>query len=236
MDLKTTFLEQYSAIMGNSSHRTKMIQIKKSRNQAKYKRRLARKEQKSEAERRAEARIKNVRVYEKWNMKQKYDFALSGYKFADNPGEKAIELGTTDMTTDPRFNRCIRVGTAFDELPEGFIILFSHWDITDKKLTGDPARYQVKLPHKRYLQPHPDPVSDYGLGQFINCCLSSRSSITYLNGQNMRDAQCEFKHARKDFVTPDQMEISPAYVRTMRRIQQGEELLLPSAYGGGHRI
>ena len=169
-------------------------------------------------------------------MKQKYSFASSGYKFADNPGGKAIDLDETDMETDPRCKRCIRVGTAFSELPEGFVILFSHWSITDKKLTGDPAKYQVKLPGNRYLQPHPDPVSNYDLGQFINCCLSSRSSITHLNGQNMKDSQFEFKHAQRELVTPEQMEISPAYVRTVRMIQQGQELLLPSGYGGAHRI
>ena len=119
----------------------------------------------------------------------------------NNPRQKAIVLGETD----PGYNRCIRTGTSFNELPENFIALFSYWDITDKKLTGDPAKYQVWLPGDCYFLPHPDP----GLGLFINCCLPSRSSTTRLNGQKMKDAQCEFKHPRKSLVVPEWMENSP---------------------------
>ena len=236
MDSECTFLALFSIIMGNNSERTRIIKRDKSRNQARYRKEALRKKRKSKAELKAEARIKNIEIYENWNLTQKYDFALAGYEFPNNPGQKAIVLDKTDMVTDPGYNGCIRAGTAFDELPAGFIILFSHWDITDEELFGDPAKYQVWLPGDRYLQPHPNPVSDYGLGQFINCCLPSKSSITHLNGPNMEDAQCELKHARRDLVTTGQMEISPAYVRTMRRIKQGQELFLPTGYGVAHRI
>ena len=236
MDSEPIYLASFATIMGNNSERTRIIKRDKSRNQARYKREVLRKKQKSKAELQAEARDKNVEIYENWNLTQKYDFALAGYEFPNNPGEKAIDLDKTDMKTHPRYKRCIRAGSAFSELPEGFIILFSHWTITDEELFGDPAKYQVWLPGPRYLQPHPNPVTDYGLGQFINCCLPSNSSITHINGQNMKDSQCEFKHAQKRFVTPEQMEISPVYVRTMRRIKQGQELLLPSGYGGRHKI
>ena len=64
--------------------------------------------------------------------------------------QREIEMGVTLMNTKPGFNRCIRVGTAFDKLPEGFMILFSHWSITDVPCTsGIPHKYQVSLPHNK---------------------------------------------------------------------------------------
>ena len=114
--------------------------------------------------------------------------------------------------------------------------MFSHWDITDEELTGDPAKYQVWLPGDHYLQPEPNPITDYGFGQFVNCCLRSKSLRTQINGQNMKEAQCEIMYPQRRWVTAEHMKISPAYVRTMRIIKEGEELLFPSGYGGRHKI
>ena len=73
--------------------------------------------------------------------------------------QREIEMGVTLMNTKPGFNRCIRVGTAFDKLPEGFMILFSHWSITDVPCTsGIPHKYQVSLPYGKYLQTHQNRV------------------------------------------------------------------------------
>ena len=52
----------------------------------------------------------------------------------------------------------------------------------------------------------------------------------------MKKAQSEIKHAKQRFLTEDLMKTAPAYVRTMEPICRDKELLLPSAYGGGHRI
>ena len=96
---------------------------------------------------------------------------------------KAIEMDVTLMNTEPSFNRCIRLGTAFDKLPEGFIILFIYWAFTDVPfISGIPHhRYQVSLPHNKYLQPH----------YFINSCVSANSPATVLGGQDMKVAQCK---------------------------------------------
>ena len=62
------------------------------------------------------------------------------------------------------------------------------------------------------------------------------SRISHIDDQNMKETQCEIKHAKLRFLTENLMKIAPAYVKTMEPIGQDKELLLPSAYGGGHRI
>ena len=76
MDSEPIYLASFATIMGNNSERTRIIKRDKSRNQARYKREVLRKKQKSKAELQAEARGKNVEIYENWNLTQKYDFAL----------------------------------------------------------------------------------------------------------------------------------------------------------------
>ena len=61
---------------------------------------LSRKKKKSLSECQAEARIENLKIYKKWNLKKKYHFALPGYEFSNNPGQKAIVLDKTDMIAD----------------------------------------------------------------------------------------------------------------------------------------
>ena len=68
-------------------------------------------------------------------INEKYQFALDGNAFPHDTTRKAVEMDVTLMNTEPGFSRCIRVGTACDKLPEGFVILFSHWSITDVPFT-----------------------------------------------------------------------------------------------------
>ena len=140
---------------------------------------------------------------------KKYQFALNGHAFAHDTTWKAIEMDVTLMTTAAGFNRYIRVGTAFDKLPEGFIILFSHWIITDVPFTsGIPHRYQVSPPHQNRVEP-------YGLAQFINLwisCVSANSPSTVLSGQDMKVAQCKFITRLPSHLRPGLKELSPAYV------------------------
>ena len=110
----------------------------------------------------------NLRAYSRMNLNQKYEFAFRGYAFENNPNHKAIYLDTTNMVTEPGYNRCIRAGTAFKKLPPSCIILFSKLAVTDVMSTGDAARYQVQLNETSFLQPHKDPCTPYGLAQFIN--------------------------------------------------------------------
>ena len=62
MDSEIKFLELFSTIMDNNSDLTRIIKRDRIRNQTKYKKRLSRNKPKSEAERQAEARIKNLKI------------------------------------------------------------------------------------------------------------------------------------------------------------------------------
>ena len=222
--------------MANNSHSTKLRITQQFRNQKSAAKRRSQRRAISRPVERARLTKILTKKYRKMSLIQKYEFALNGYEFPNLPGQKAIVLSETAMNTDPKFKRCIRAGPLFDELPKGFIILFSHVTITNYPLRGTSAKYQVSLPKKRFLQPHHNPRNKYGLAQFINCCLPSRSRISHIDDQNMKEAQCEIKHAKLRFLTENLMKIAPAYVKTMEPIGQDKELLLPSAYGGGHRI
>ena len=181
--------------------------------------------------------IANRKKYEKLLINEKYQFALDGYAFPHDTTMKAIEMDITLMKTQAGFDRCIRVGKAFDKLPKGFVILFSHWSITDVPFTtGIPHKYQVSLPYRKYLQPHQDRVEPYGVAQFINCCVSPNSPAIVLGGQDMRVAQCKFITRMTSYLRPELKKISPAYVKTTAEIPQGNELLLPSNYGGRHMV
>ena len=90
-----------------------------------------------------------------------------------------------------------------------------HRCITNYELGGTSSKYQVTLPKGRFLQPHHNPKTKYGLAQFINCCLPSRSRISHIDDQNMKETQCEIKHAKLRFLTENLMKIAPAYVKTV---------------------
>ena len=56
------------------------------------------------------------------------------------PNHRAILMDVTNMATEPGYGRCVRAGTAFKELPKGFIDLFSKLAVTSVRSTGDAAR------------------------------------------------------------------------------------------------
>ena len=139
------------------------------------------------------------------------------------------------MATEENYDRCVRAGTAFEKVPEVFILLLSKREVTDVKLTGKAARYQVFLTRTSYLQPDRNPCTPYGLVQFINCCLPEKSTINWIGGQSMKTKQCEIVNHLYHELKPEYTDISPAYVRTATEIKQGDEFLLPSGYGGRHK-
>ena len=60
-----------------------------------------------------EMQSENLIAYRRMNLDQKYEFTFAGYVFDKYPNHRAIYLGRTNMRTEPGFDRCIRVGTAF---------------------------------------------------------------------------------------------------------------------------
>ena len=216
--------------MVNNSREVRNKDTARKRNQKAYAKKKLRK-QEAAARILSEMQSENHRAYRKLNLNQKYEFAFRGYVFEKYPNHPAIYLSNTNMTTEPGFNRCIRVGTAFKKLPPGFIIPFSKLEVTNVRSTGDTARYQVELPDRLYLQPHTDPCTPYGLAQFINCCLSSTSTTDWIAGQNMQTKQCELITKIGRALRRGYKNISPAYFKVISSIKQNDELLLPSGYG-----
>ena len=106
-----------------------------------------------------------LRDYHRMNLDQKYEFTFAGYVFGEYPNHQAIYVDRTKMTTEPGFDRWIRVGTTFKKLPPGFIILFPKLEVTNVMSTGNVARYQVRLNDTSYLQPHTGHCTPYGLAQ-----------------------------------------------------------------------
>jgi hypothetical protein len=221
--------------MATNSLKSRNREAAQKRNKRKYEKKKLKKQQ-------AAARIidemqsENLRTYRRMNLNQKYEFAFNGYIFDKYPNHPAIYLSTTNMTADPRFNRCVRAGSAFKKLPPEFIILFSTLEVTDGQSDGDAALYQVELLNGGYLQPHTNPCTLYGLAQFINCCLSSRSLTNWIQGQSMQTKQCKFITQLHPDLREDYKAISPAYVKVTSNIKPDDELLLPSGYGDRRRI
>ena len=221
--------------MANNNLKTRIRIAAQKRDQKKYAKKKLRKQQ-------AAARIidemhsENLRAYRNMNLNQEYEFAFGGYVFDKYPNHPAIYMSTTNITTEFGFNRCVRAGTAFKKLPPEFIILFSKLEVTNEQSDGDAARYQVKLLDGTYLQPHRDPCTSYGLAQFINCCLSSRSKTNWIEGQSMQTKQCKFITNLHPDLRSDYKAISPAYVKVVASVKQNDELLLPSGYGDRRRI
>ena len=221
--------------MANNSRESRNREAAQKRNKKAYEKKKLKKQQ-------AAARIidemqsENLRAYLSMSLNQKYEFAFGGYVFDKYPNHPAIYMSTTNMTTDSGFNRCVRAGSAFKKLPPEFIILFSTLEVTDEESDGHTARYQVQLLNGKYLQPHTDPCTPYGLAQFINCCLSSRSRTNWIKGQSMQTKQCEFITQLHPDLRRDYRAISPAYVKVVSNIKPDNELLLPSGYGDRRRI
>ena len=158
----------------------------------------------------------NGKKYGKMLINEKYQFALNG---SHDTTRKAIEIDVTLINTEPL---CIRLGTAFDKLPESFIIQFSHSVITDVPFTtGIPHKYQVSPPYRKYLQPYQNRVEAYGVAQFINCCISPNSPATVLGGQDMK-VQCKFIKRSTSNLRPEFKKLSPAYVKTTAVIPPGK--------------
>ena len=107
--------------------------------------------------------------YRSLRFDQKIEFALRGYIFPDQEDNLAIYIEKTSIKMPGGSDRCVRAGKRFEKLPVGFVILYSKLEVTDQPTSEELQQcYQVKLQGKKFLQSHPDPVTDHGLGQFIS--------------------------------------------------------------------
>ena len=180
---------------------------------------------------------KNLKKYRKMSMDKKFDFALGGYCFANNPGVPAIQLCTTTLDAPEGRRRGVQVGEALPFLPKGFIILYSEIGRSDLPEDGIQRFYQVGIKGGRCMQIHTDPAKIHGLANFINAgSVSTKPGKVLLRPdlpQNMAIAQCTLHKSTTGQLSPAYREEFPAYVQTAENIPQGHELLM--MYGSAHK-
>ena len=180
---------------------------------------------------------RNLKKYRKMSMDKKFDFALGGYCFANNPGVPAIQLCTTTLDAPEGRRRGVQVGEALPFLPKGFIILYSEIGRSDLPEDGIQRFYQVGIKGGRCMQIHTDPTKIHGLANFINAgSVSTKPGKVLLRPdlpQNMAIAQCTLHKSTTGQLSPAYREEFPAYVQTAENIPQGHELLM--MYGSAHK-
>jgi len=180
---------------------------------------------------------KNLKKYKKMSIDAKFDFALAGYCFDNNPKVPAIEICTTTLDAPEGRRRGVRVGRALPFLPEGFITLYSEIGRSTYPHDGIQRCYQVGIKGGRYLQIHTDPAKVHGLANFINSGSVSAKPGRVLpdrdDPQNMTIAQCALYRSTTGYLSQEYRELYPAYVRAEENIPQGHELLM--IYGSTHK-
>jgi hypothetical protein len=180
---------------------------------------------------------RNLKKYRKMSMDKKFEFALGGYCFANNPGVPAIQLCTTTLDAPEGRRRGVQVGEALPFLPKGFIILYSEIGRSDLPEDGIQRFYQVGIKGGRCMQIHTDPTKIHGLANFINAgSVSTKPGKVLLRPdlpQNMAIAQCTLHKSTTGQLSPAYREEFPAYVQTAENIPQGHELFM--MYGSAHK-
>jgi len=216
---------QYSP-ENKKSDQKKIVDRDIKRKKAKAERIKAKKIQKKETE---NIRSANLGKYKKMNMSDKIRFARAGYRFFNNSSEPAIELSTTSLETSEGMDRGIKVGKGLPFLPIGFIILYSYLEIVKEKSTDIQRCYQVSLHGGKIMKVHAEPTTEYGAANFINSVQRSimeddEKSCT-AGIQNMKIANCELVLSQRG-LSKIMRQKYPAYVKVIRNIPQGHELLM----------
>jgi len=173
------------------------------------------------------------------SMDEKFEFALQGYCFENNPEVPAIEICTTTLEAPEGMTRGVQVGEALPFLPEGFIILYSEIGRRDTPEDGIQRFYQIGIKGGLCMQIHTDPDTEniHGLANFMNSGSVSATRRKSKPGpddaQDMTVAQCALYKSTTGNLSLEYREEYPAYVRVVENIPRGHELLM--IYGTSHR-
>ena len=178
----------------------------------------------------------NLARYRSLLFDQKIEFALRGYIFPDQEDNPAIYIGKTSIRMPDGSDRCVRAGKLFEALPVGFVILYSTLEITDQPTSDELQKcYQVRLQGKKFLQAHPDPVTDHGVGQFINNVVSrdAEGQLKRKSKQRMCEGNCEIRYPNRHMSPQNRLDF-PAHVIVVKDVKPHQELLCH--YGSGHDL
>jgi hypothetical protein len=210
----------------------------KYRNDMRNKRRNASRKKVRDQNREENLPFKNLERYRKMSIDRRFEFAIAGYRFPNNPDVPAIELCTTRLNCPEGMQRGIKVGKALPYLPPNFVILYSKTGITDLPQEGIQMHYQLQLAGGRYMQIHTEPTTAWGLANFINAPARRRSIVRPpADGeveQNLKVAQCTLTHSTSRYLSDHYKNEYPIYVNVDYAVPQDHELLV--TYGPGHRL
>ena len=178
----------------------------------------------------------NLARYQALLFDQKIESALRGYIFPYQEDNPAIYIGKTSIKMPDGSDRCVRAGKRFEKLSVGFVILYSKLEVTDQPTSDELQQcYQVKLQGNKYLQSHPDPVTDHGLGKFINSVIKrdAEDQLKRKSRQKMSEGNCEIRYPHR-YMSPEYRLEFPAYVLVVQDVKPRQELLCH--YGSGHDL
>jgi len=180
----------------------------------------------------------NLKRYNAMSIDEKFEFALGGYRFPNNPGVPAIKLCRTVLNAPEDKKRGVMVGEALPHLPKIFIILYSKKSITTVPAGGIQRFYQIGISGKRYMQIHTRPCTRHGLANFVNAAVGRDVDLTIAlseeTTQNMKRAQCSLQRSTSGRICQAYREAYPAYLRVDRPVDRGQELLM--IYGSSFKL
>ena len=183
-------------------------------------------------------RVENLKTYNSWLLPDKLAFAMNIYRFPNNQDVPAVEIFESTIKMKEGMSSGIKVGEALPYLPKNFILALAWHSIVDTPSTNPiQSCYQVKLPRKCILLLETSVVPDhsYGLGNLVNAAIShtnrnsteDQSAVHEITDQNLGDAQCIFSYPKGS----DLKSLHPSYVKVVKDVPRGHELLMPRGYG-----
>jgi len=176
-------------------------------------------------------------IYRKWKLEQKLAFAERNFTFGNNTGEPAIRLCESKIKMKEGMSRGIEAGKALPYLPKGFVLPFMWHKISKKLATGKQSYYQVQLANQKlpFLNTNVKANQPNGYGNLINAAIdhdkmSSRgyqAAVTEVTDQHMGINQCNIVVTKRRGLK----EVYPAYIKVIKNIPIGHELLVTRKYG-----
>jgi len=180
---------------------------------------------------------KFLTIYRKWKLEQKLAFAERNFTFGNGTGEPAIRVCESKIKMKEGMSRGIEAGKALPYLPKGFVIPFMWHKISKKLASGKRRYYQVQLADQKllFLNTNVKANQPNGYGNLINAAIDHdemssrayRAAVTEVTDQHMGVNQCNIVVTKRR----ELKEVYPAYIKVIKNIPIGHELLVTRKYG-----
>ena len=172
----------------------------------------------------------NLIRYTALDLNGKIAFARRGYKFRDQMDCPAIIIQSTCIRMPIGSNEGVMAHKLFEQLPEGFIILFSKRKIVASRVYNDvQACYQDAIPGERIMLTHTELKLPHGYAQLVNHPAKSnrygdQQPLRWRTKQNMTISNCRLKHTQHPASAKNIIDF-PAYLKITNPVPMGHELL-----------